>query len=234
MPSAGPSSLTGLPNRSIRAGETKRLGFASCEFLEPDRSSKAVEPPGLTPPPDPLPRPKPVIREPAPKPPPRPEPAPPQQPQAGPKPPFTPQRAGDTDRLVSYYGLLRSLPPEQLAREHERTMRFYREQYSDFTFMQVVLLQMIPGTPFRDSTQARDMLSSWLKEPRTRTSELRPLALLLHTMLVEQQQKDADNQAQAQKLREETRRYDEVKQKLDALIDAERKMLDRNKPMRKP
>ncbi len=172
--------------------------------------------------------------EPAPKPPTRPDAAPPQQPQVRPQPPFSLQRAGDTDRLVSYYGLLRSLSPEQLAREHERTMRFYRQQYSDFTFMQVVLLQMIPTTPFRDSTQARDMLSSWLKEPRTRASDLRPLALLLNTMLVEQQQKDAEFQAQAQKLKEETRRYDEVKDKLDALIDAERKMLDRNKPVRKP
>src|SRR6266436_1894423 len=52
-----------------RAGETKRLGFASCEFLEPDRSSKAVEPPGLAP----LPTPKPVIREPPPIPPPPPK-----------------------------------------------------------------------------------------------------------------------------------------------------------------
>src|SRR5260370_12651065 len=60
-----------------RAGEAKRLGFASCEFLEPDRSSKAVEPPGLTPPPEPLPKPKPVIREPPPpKPPPAPNPIP--------------------------------------------------------------------------------------------------------------------------------------------------------------
>ena len=78
------------------------------------------------------------------------------------------------------------------------------------------------------------MLSSFLKEPRIRASELRPFALLLHNMLVEQQQKDAEIQAQAQKLKEETRRYDEVKQKLDALIDAERKMLERNKPVRKP
>ena len=66
-----------------RAGETKRLGFASCEFLEPDRSSVAPEPPGLMPPPAPLPKPKPVtireaapIRPPAPKPPPASKPIP--------------------------------------------------------------------------------------------------------------------------------------------------------------
>jgi hypothetical protein len=51
-----------------KAGETKRLGFASCEFLEPDRSSAAPEPPGLAPPPTPLPKVKPVVPSPPPKP----------------------------------------------------------------------------------------------------------------------------------------------------------------------
>jgi DNA-binding protein H-NS len=63
---------------------------------------------------------------------------------------------------------------------------------------------------------------------------LRPVALLLSTMLTEQQQKEAEVQAQAQKVKEEARRYEEVKQKLDALVDTERKMLQRNKPARKP
>src|SRR6202049_2301997 len=51
-----------------KAGETKRLGFASCEFLEPARSSVAPEPPGLAPPPAPLPKTEPVIPPPPPKP----------------------------------------------------------------------------------------------------------------------------------------------------------------------
>ncbi|HTS53606.1 MAG TPA: hypothetical protein VMH26_10065 [Burkholderiales bacterium] len=98
--------------------------------------------------------------------------------------------------------------------------------------MQVVLLRMMPNAAFRDSAQARDMLSSFVKEPRSRSSDLQPFGLLLLTMLNEQQEKDAEIQAQAQRLKEETRRYDAVKQKLDALIDAERKMLERNKPVR--
>jgi endonuclease III len=90
----------------------------------------------------------------------------------------------------------------------------------------------MPNTTFQDSTQARDMLSSFVKEPRLQSSELQPFALLLLTMLNELQDKDAEIQAQAQRLKEEMRRYDAVKQKLDALIDAERKMLERNKPVR--
>jgi len=148
------------------------------------------------------------------------------------KPPFTRQPVGDADRLVAYYGYLTTLSPEQLTREYERTLRFYREQNSDLAFMQLALLRTMPNTTFRDSTQARDMLSSFVKEPRLQSSELQPLALLLLTMLNELQDKDAEIQAQAQRLKEETKRSDAVKQKLDALIDAERKMLERNKPVR--
>jgi hypothetical protein len=174
--------------------------------------------------PQPQPRPSP--------PPPASEPAPEQVPPSASEAPFSRQPVGDADRAVAYYGYLSTLSAEQLTREYERTQRFYREQYSDLTFMQVVLLRIMPNAPFRDNAQARDMLSSFLKEPRVRASELQPFALLLYNMLTEQQQKDAEIQAQAQKMKEETKRYDAVKQKLDALIDAERKMLERNKPVR--
>jgi len=165
-------------------------------------------------------------------PPPASEPAPEQVPSAAPEAPFSRQPVGDADRAAAYYGYLSTMSPEQLTREYERTQRFYKEQYSDLTFIQVVLLRIMPNAPFRDYAQARDMLSSFLKEPRVRASELQPFALLLYNMLTEQQQKDAEIQAQAQRLKEETKRYDAVKQKLDALIDAERKMLERNKPVR--
>jgi hypothetical protein len=167
----------------------------------------------------------------APAPPPEEAPAPTAAPPAQ-KPPFSRQPVGDADRLVAYYGYLTTLSPEQLTREYERTLRFYREQNSDLAFMQLALLRTMPNTAFRDSTQARDMLSSFVKEPRLQSSDLQPFALLLLTMLNELQDKDAEMQAQAQRLKEEMRRYDAVKQKLDALIDAERKMLERNKPVR--
>jgi hypothetical protein len=172
---------------------------------------------------------------------PQPRPAPPEPPQQREPPPavveappFARQPVGDTDRLMGYYAYLSTLSAEHLVQEHERTLRFYRQQYSDFTLMQLVLQRIMPQAPFRDSAQAQEMLSSFLKEPRTQSSDLRPVALLLSTMLTEQQQKEAEVQAQAQKVKEEARRYEEVKQKLDALVDAERKMLQRNKPARKP
>ena len=76
-----------------RVGQTRRLGFASCEFLEPDRSTPAPEPPGLAPPPTPLPKPKPVTT---------PKPQPPEPP-AAPKPAAEP--ADFVDSVLDGLGL---------------------------------------------------------------------------------------------------------------------------------
>jgi hypothetical protein len=82
-----------------RVGETKRLGFASCEFLEPDRSSAAPAPPAALTPLTP-PKAKPVtIRETAPISisPPKPVPA---EPPAPAREPTAPKPAGAPDDFV--------------------------------------------------------------------------------------------------------------------------------------
>ena len=53
------------------------------------------------------------------------------------------------------------------------------------------------------------------------------MGLMLRTLLIENQQLEAQLQAQGQKLRDEARRSDELKQKLDALVETERKLLER-------
>jgi hypothetical protein len=90
-----------------RIGETKRLGFASCEFLEPDRSSPAPAPSAtLTPPALPKAKPAPT---PAPKPPPAEPPSAPasvREPPA-PKPAAAP---GDlVDTVLDGFGLRTSI-----------------------------------------------------------------------------------------------------------------------------
>src|SRR6185295_6809273 len=102
---------------------------------------------------------------------PPPQPPPPAETPPKQEQPFSLQPYGDNDRLLAYYGFINSFTPEQLTLEYNRTLRFYRQQYSDFTFMQLVLLRMQPSAPFRDSTQAREMLSSFLKEPRVQSSD---------------------------------------------------------------
>jgi hypothetical protein len=156
------------------------------------------------------------------------EPAPP------PPPPLPQPRVSDSERLLSYYAYLLGLDAEALAREKERTLRFYGQHRSEFALLQLALLRMLPGSTRADRAQASEMLSSYLKETRDQPSELRPLALILSNQLAELHRQEVETQAQAARLREEVRKSEQYKQKLDALIETERKILERSKPARNP
>jgi hypothetical protein len=166
----------------------------------------------------PEPLPAPVVETPAPEPP-VPTPAP-------------PARVSDVERLLYYYEYILGLAPEQAGREAERTQRFFGQHRSEFALMQLVLLRTLPAATPKDRTQALETLAQYLKETRDRPTELRPFALMLNSLLLEQQRQDTEIQTQSAKLKEEARRYDELKQKLDALVETERKMLERNKETR--
>jgi hypothetical protein len=169
-----------------------------------------------------------------PAPPPQPATAPPvtvEEP-AVPQPPPPPPRVSDAERLLSYYDYVLTLPQDQLALEQERTLRFFGQHRSEFAFMQLVLLRSLPGASAKDRAQAQEMLSSYLKETQDRPSELRPLGLMLRNMFAEHQQLEAQIQVQAQKLKDEARRNEELQQKLDAVVETERKLLERSKPQR--
>ncbi len=168
-----------------------------------------VQPPAKKPPP-------PVAAAPAP----RAEEPPPPPPPARP-------RVSDAERLLNYYDYALNLPPDQLALEQERTLRFYGQHRSDFALMQLVLLRCLPGATPKDRAQAQEMLSSYLKESQDGSPEVRAMGLMLRTLLADNQQLEAQLQTQGQKLRDEAKRSDELEQKLDALVETERKLLER-------
>jgi hypothetical protein len=192
----------------------QRIARYLCPVAAAVVTACAPVPPSPRQPPEP---PLPIV-EPAPQPPP-----PPPQP-----------RVSDAERLLGYYEFLLALNADELEREQERTMRFYGQYRSEFALLQLVLLHMLPSGSRADRTQASEMLSSYLKETRDRPSELRPLALFLNNQLAELQKQEAETQAQSARLREEVRKSEQYKQKLDALIETERKILERSKPARNP
>jgi hypothetical protein len=146
--------------------------------------------------------------------------------------PLPAARVSDAERLLYYYEYVLGLTPEQVGREAERTQRFFGQHRSEFALMQLVLLRTLPASTPKDRAQALEVLAQYLKETRDRPSELRPFALMLNTLLLEQHRQGAAIQAQTVKLKEESRRHDELKQKLDALVGTERKMLERKQESR--
>jgi len=178
--------------------------------------------------------PPPVTESPAPEPPrpAAPEP-PPAEAEAPPAPaPAPPPKVSDAERLLYYYEYVSKLPAEQATQEAERTQKFYAQNRTDFALLQLVMIRAVPSASNKDRAQALELLGPYLKDSRERGSDLRPLALLMNGVLTEQQRQEAEIQQQSAKLKEEARRNEELKQKLDALIETERKMLERNKPTR--
>ena len=64
-------------------------------------------------------------------------------------------------------------------------------------------------------------------------STLRPLAIWLHSELLELRRTDEALQQQTAKLKEEQRRSEALKQKLDAILDMEMKMIEREQNLPK-
>ncbi len=178
--------------------------------------------------------PTPVAESPAPTPPkpaaPEPPPAPTSEP-AAPAPAPQP-KVSDVERLLYYYEYVSRLPAEQAAQEAERTQKFFTQNRTDFALLQLAIIRAAPTASSKERAQTLELLAPYLKDSRERGSDLRPLALLLNGVLTEHQRQEADNQQLASKLKEEARRSEELKQKLDALIETERKILERNKPTR--
>jgi len=153
-------------------------------------------------------------------------------PPPAPAPAPTPPKVSDAERLLYYYEYVSRLPADQVAQEAERTQKFYTQNRTDFALLQLVMIRAVPSASGKERAQALDLLGPYLKDSRERGSDLRPLALLMNAMLGEQQRQEAEIQQQGTKLKEEARRNEELKQKLDALIETERKILERNKPTR--
>lgn len=161
-----------------------------------------------------------------------PAPAPVAAPPPPPAPPPPAPRVSDADRLLYYYEYLLGLAPADVAQEAERTQRFFGQHRSEFPLLQLVMLRTLPRATPRERAQGAELLAQYLKDTEGRASDLKPIALLLNNLLTEQLRQEAELQAQAQKLKEEGRENDVLKQKLDALIETERKMLERTKPTR--
>lgn len=133
----------------------------------------------------------------------------------------------DSDRLLDYYARLKQLKPQDLGREYESVRKRYEEQQSDFRRIQLAMLLSLPGASFRDDAAALVLLQAWTKDKRNEASALRPMVVMLQTYLQELRRTDDAMQVQAGKLRDEQRRAEALQQKLEALLEMEMKMIER-------
>jgi hypothetical protein len=133
----------------------------------------------------------------------------------------------DIDRLLQFHQRALTLRGPELAREYERTRLEFEKDASDLHRMQLAMMLSIPDAAFRDDAAAVGLLQPILRDRSEPGSALRPLALFLQSYVLELRRVDDALQAQAGRLRDEQRRAEALQQKLEALLEMEMKMIER-------
>ena len=133
----------------------------------------------------------------------------------------------ENDRLLEYHRQLTQLKPQEIGREYDSARKAFEQRPSEFRRIQLALLLSFPGTAFRDDTAALALLQGWTRDKRSEDSALRPLAVMIQSYLQDMRRTDDALQTQATRLRDEQRRAEALQQKLEALLEMEMKMIER-------
>jgi hypothetical protein len=133
----------------------------------------------------------------------------------------------EPERALRFYDRIIRLKGAELAQELEATRQAHEAQKTELARVQLAMILSLPGTAFRDERAADLLLVPYVKDRSLESSPLRPLALLLHAQLAENRRADEALQQQAAKTRDEQRKAEALQQKLEALLEMEMKMLER-------
>ena len=127
--------------------------------------------------------------------------------------------------LLIYFEQLRQLSAVDLTKEIERARKNHQRGKSVFYQLQYAMTLSFPEG---DARHAQQLLEPIVKDNLQVSRPVHALAVLLHTNIVERLRLELLNQSQANALQMQTLRADEFKNKLDALREIERKMLQRD------
>jgi hypothetical protein len=123
------------------------------------------------------------------------------------------RESGEVAALLAYYQDLLGLPAEELRREYQQVSQGFSRDRSELGRLRLVLLMCVPGAPWRDDVKLLALLEGSPSRKAAPESPRRQFVTLLQKLVAERQR--------------EQKRADELQQKLDSMIDIERKMRER-------
>ncbi|TWO79230.1 hypothetical protein [Denitratisoma oestradiolicum] len=128
-----------------------------------------------------------------------------------------------TDSLIAYHAYVRSLSGAEWNRESEQVREAVQKDGSEFQRLRLAMVMAVPLTGPREHARAMQQLEQLERETQKQNSSLHGLIAALKAELAERRRlEDA--------LRDESRRADDLEQKLDALKAIERNLLERSQP----
>jgi hypothetical protein len=137
-----------------------------------------------------------------------------------------PPSASEVDGVLKYYQRVISVKGAELNREYEKARQAFELEPSDTHRLQLAILLSMPSTGFRDDSAAIGLLQPLVKE-RMDEDATKLLALLMQNYMVELRRTEDALQSHSAKLKDEQRRAEALQQKLEALLQMEMNMIER-------
>lgn len=131
--------------------------------------------------------------------------------------------------LMQYYESIRKMSAPELVKEHDKAKQNLILTRSDTARAELALLLILPNTSFRDTGAALNLLNEWSKEAKLSTS-MRSLKHLLSTLLAEQHRINSNVNELSQKLKEEQKHSEILKNQIDDIKNMEKNLILRDKP----
>lgn len=123
------------------------------------------------------------------------------------------RESGEVAALLAYYQDLLGLQAEDLRREYQQVSQGFARDRSELGRLRLALLMCVPGTPWRDDAKLLALLDGSSSRRAAPESPRRQFVALLQKLVAERQR--------------EQKRADELQQKLDSMVNIERKMRER-------
>ena len=133
----------------------------------------------------------------------------------------------EPERALRFYDRIIRLKGAELSQELATARKEFEIEKSGLNRIQLAMLLSHPGAAFRDDHAATSLLQPFFKDHDLGESPLRPLATLMSSQLMETRKLDEALLQQTAKTKEEQRKSEALQQKLEALLEMEMKMLER-------
>ncbi len=130
---------------------------------------------------------------------------------------------GEMDEMMAFYESARKQSSADLGRTYDKAKQSFAQNKGDTNRARLILLLILPNTPFRDLSAALHLLNEWPRD--TKPASLQSFRHLLGGMLAEQQRLSHSAEELAQKLKDEQKRVEMLQSQIDAIKNMEKDLL---------
>jgi hypothetical protein len=136
----------------------------------------------------------------------------------------------ELEPALTFYERMRSLQAPALAEQIAAAKQRFESDSSDLNRLQFALLMTLGGAGTRNNDAILELLLPLTTAEKQGKSSLRMVAILLHSEITESRRLGDTVRQQTSKLKDEARRNDALQHKLDALLQMEKNIMEREQP----